>query len=155
MSTKLRLHRSSIRTIVQENNINIALIPDKHYRKTIAYKCATINCHSIVNKTADFKVELIEHNLDVCALRETWIKEGDDTMVIQLCPDGYSFISMPRAGRTGGDIVIVHKSDITLKSKTIYNYQTMECTDFLLNFENVLINLCVIYRPPNTSIVAF
>ena len=130
MSTKLRLHRPSIRTIAWENNINITLIPNKHYRKTIAYKCATINCHSILNKTADFKVELIEHNLDVCALTETWIKEGDDTMAIQLCPDGYCSMSIPRAGRTGGSIVIVHKSDITLKSKTIYNYQTMECTIF-------------------------
>ena len=31
----------------------------------------------------------------------------------------------------------------------------MECTDFLLNFANVLVNLCVINRPPNTGIVAF
>ena len=93
---KLRLHRPSVRFIVQENNINIALIPDKHYRKTIAYKCVTINCCSIVNETADFKVELNEHNLDVCALMETWIKEDDDTMVIQLCPDGYSSMSIPK-----------------------------------------------------------
>ena len=49
----------------------------------------------------------------------------------------------------------MHKSDITLKSKKTYNYQTMECTDFLLNFENILVNLSVIYRPPNTSIVPF
>ena len=52
MSTKLRLHRSNIRTIVQENNIKLAQIPNKHYRKTIAYKCATINCCSIVNKNS-------------------------------------------------------------------------------------------------------
>ena len=76
-------------------------------------------------------------------------------MVIQLCLDGYSSMSIPRAGRTGGGIAIVHKSDFILKSKTIYNYQTMECADFLLDFENVLVNQCVIYRPPNTSIVAF
>ena len=100
-------------------------------------------------------MELTEHNLDVCALTETWIKEGDNTMAIQLCPDGYSSMFIPRAGRLGGGIAIVYKSDITLKSKTIYNYQTMECADFLLDFENVLVNLCVIYRPPNTSIVAF
>ena len=31
----------------------------------------------------------------------------------------------------------------------------MECADFLLDFENVLVNLCVIYRPPNTSIAVF
>ena len=64
-------------------------------------------------------------------------------------------MSIPRAGRTGRGIALVHKSDITLKSKTTYNYQSMECTDFLLNFENVLVNLCVIYGPPNTSIIAF
>ena len=132
MSTKLRLHRPRNRTIVQKNNINIALIPNKHCRKTIDYKCATINCHSIVNKTADFKVEYIEHNLDVCALTETWMKEGDDTTAMQLCPDGYSSVSILRAGRIGGGIAIVHNSDITLRSKTIYNYQTMECEDFCL-----------------------
>ena len=155
MSTNLRLHRPSITTIGQENNINIALIPNKHCRKTIDYKCATINCHSIVNKTADFKVELIEHNLDVCALTETWIKEGDNTMAIQLYTDSYSSMSIPRAGRIGGSTVTVHKSDFILQRQAIYNYQAMQCADFLLDFENVLLNLCVIYRPPNTTIVAF
>ena len=63
-------------------------------------------------------------------------------------------VSIPREGIIGGGIAIVQKSDITLRSKSIYNYQTMECADFLLNFQNMLVNLCVIYRPPDTSIVA-
>ena len=155
MSTKLRLHRPRNRTIVQGNNINIATIVNEHHRKAIDLKCATINSHSIVNKTADFKVELIEHNLDVCSLTETWIREGDDTTAIHLCPDGYSSVPIPREGRIRGGIAIVHKSDITLRSKSIYNYQTMECAEFLLDFQNMLVNLCVIYRPPDTSIVAF
>ena len=71
-----------------------------------------------MNKTADFKVELIEHNLDVCALTETWIKEGDDTTAIQLCPDGYSSVSIPREGRIRAGFAIVHKSAITLRSKS-------------------------------------
>ena len=74
---------------------------------------------------------------------------------ISLYGNGYSSVSIPREGRIGGGIAIVHKSDITLRSKSIYNYQTMECADILLNFQNMLVNLCVIYRPPNTSIVAF
>ena len=49
----------------------------------------------------------------------------------------------------------MHKSDITLRSKSICNYQTMECVDFLLNYQNMLVNLYVIYRPPDTSIAAF
>ena len=89
MSTKLRLHRPSNRTIVQ-GNVNIGLIVNGHCRKAIDHKCATVNCGLIVNKTGDFKLELTEHNLDACALTETWIREGEDTTAIQLCPDGYS-----------------------------------------------------------------
>ena len=38
---------------------------------------ATINCCSIVNKTADFKIDLHAQNVDICALTETWLKEDD------------------------------------------------------------------------------
>ena len=95
-----------------------------------------------MNKTAVFKMELMEHNLDVWALTETWIREGDDTTAIQLSPDGYSSMSIPREGRIGGGIAIVHQSDITLRSKPIYNYQIMECAKFLLDFQNMFVN-CV------------
>ena len=86
---------------------------------------------------------------------ETWIREGDVTTAVQLCPEGYSAVSIPREGKTGGGIGVVYRSDIILKSKSVYNYQSMECADFLLSFQNMSINLCVIYRPPHTSIAAF
>ena len=69
-------------------------------------------------------------------------------MATPLCP-------IPREGRIGGGLAIVHRLDITLRSKSVYNYQTMECADFLLDFQNMLVNLCVIYRPPDTSISSF
>ena len=31
----------------------------------------------------------------------------------------------------------------------------MECADFFLDFQNMLVNLCVIYRPPDTNIAVF
>ena len=84
------------------------------------------------------------------------IREGDDTTTIQFCLDGYFSVTIPREGRIGGGgIAIVHRSDITLRSKSVYNYQTMECAEFLLDFQNMLVNLCVIYRPPDTSIASF
>ena len=124
-------------------------------KKTFDCRCATVNCHSIVNKISDFKVELTDHKFDICALTETWIREGDITTAVQLCPEGYSAVSIPREGRIGGGIAIVYRSDITLRSKSVYNYQSMECADFLLAFQNMLVNLCVIYRPQDTCIVAF
>ena len=54
ISTKLRLHRPSNRTLVQGNNINIVLTVNGYCRKAIDHKCATVNCHSIVNETTEF-----------------------------------------------------------------------------------------------------
>ena len=155
LSMKLRLHRPRNRSLVQGNNVIIPSTVNRLCKKTIDYRCATVNCCSIVNKTSDFKVELMEHNLDVCVLTEIWIREGDETTTIQLCPDSYSSVSIPREGRIVGGIAIVHMSDITLRNNSVYNYQTMECADFLLDFQNMLVNLCVIYRPPDTSIAYF
>ena len=155
LMTKLRLHRPRNRSVVQGNNVYIAPTVNRLCKRTIDYRCTTVNCHSVVNKTSDFKVELMEHNLDVCALTETWIREGDDTTAIKLCLDGYASVSIPREGRISGGIAIVHRLDITLRSKSVHNYQTMECAYFLLYFQNILVNLCVIYRPLDTSIAAF
>ena len=80
-------------------------------------RCATVNCHSIVNKTSEFKVELTDHKLDICALTETWIREGDVTTAVQLCPEGYLAVTIPREGRIGGCIAIVYRSDITFKEQ--------------------------------------
>ena len=74
--TKLRLHRPRNRSLVQGNNVIIASTVNRLCKKTTDYRCATVNCYSIVNKTSDFKVELVEHNLDVCALTETWDQRG-------------------------------------------------------------------------------
>ena len=49
----------------------------------------------------------------------------------------------------------MYRLDIALRSKSVYNYRSMECADFLLAFQNMLVNLCVIYRPPDTCIMAF
>ena len=155
LMNKPRLHRPGNRILDQRNNVKITPTVNMQCKKTFNCRCATVNCHSIVNKTSDFKVELTDHKLDVCALTETWIREGDVTTAIQLCPEGYSAVSIPREGRIGGGIAIVYRSDITLRSKSVYNYQSMECADFLLAFQTMLVNLCVIYRPPDTCVVAF
>ena len=54
-----------------------------------------VNCHSIVNKTADLKAEILDNNIDICALNETWIKQDDNITVLNMCPEGYCAISLP------------------------------------------------------------
>ena len=122
---------------------------------SVLYNASLINCRSVVNKTADLKVELADCNLHVCALTETWLKEGNDITPNQLCLNGYSIASVPRVNRTQGGIALIHKLDITLKAKSVYSYTSMECVDCALCFPTTLINLCIIYWPPNTSVLDF
>ena len=152
---KPRLYRPRNRILAQRNYVKLTPTVNMQCKKTFDCRCGTVNCCSIVNKTSDFKVELTDHKLDICALTETWIREDDVTTAVQLCPEGYSAVSIPREGRIGRGIAIVYRLDITLRSKSVYKYQSMECADFLLVFQNMLVNLCVIYRPPDTCIVAF
>ena len=152
---KPRLHRPRNRFLAQRNYVKITPTVNMQCKKTLDWSFAIVNCHSIVNKTSEFKVELNDHKLDICALTETWIREGDVTTAVQLHPEGYSAVSIPREGRTGGGIAIVYRLDITLRSKSVYIYQSMECADFALAFKNMSVNLCVIYRPPDTCIAAF
>ena len=43
--------------------------------------CAVVNCRSVGNKINDIKLEIYNHNLDLCALTETWIKEDENNTI--------------------------------------------------------------------------
>ena len=108
-------------------------------------KAGLINCRSVVKKTADLKVELVDCNLHICALTETWLKEGNDMTRNQLCLEGYSIASVPRVNRAEGGMALNHKLGIKLKAKTVYSDASMECADFILCLLTTLINLFIIY----------
>ena len=71
-------------------------------QKEIITHFATINCCSIVNKAADFKMDLHTQNVDICALTETWLKEDDAITPMEMCPAGYASLSVPQTDRSGG-----------------------------------------------------
>ena len=62
----------------------------------------------------------------------TLLKEVDDMTPNQLCLEDYSIALVPKVHRAGRDIALTYKSDIKLKTKTIYSYASMECADFIL-----------------------
>ena len=115
--------------------------------------CAVVNCRSVGNKINDIKHEIYNHNLDLCALTETWIKEGENTTIPNhLCPPGHNTISIPHINRIGGVIALVYRSNLDVKN-TFYTSETMECVDFNLNLDRHNILLAVTYRPPDTSVL--
>ena len=117
--------------------------------------CALINCRSVINKSTDLQVELVQNKIDICSLTETWIKEDDTTAEFQICPPGYKAISVPRSNKQGGGIAIVYKDFITIQRSNTYDYSTMECSDFAVSLPGLSLNMAVIYRPPDKSVLSF
>ena len=116
---------------------------------------ALINCRLAVNKTQDIQFELVNNNLDLCALIETWMKEGDTITSTRLCPHGYKSLSIPRHDKVGGDIAIVYKSKFKISIAVGQLYKTMESTCFSVNTGNRIVNLIAIYRPLDSNVLEF
>ena len=50
---------------------------------------ATINCESSNNKAAIIADYILEQDLDICCLTETWLNSNDPVTNGELCPNGY------------------------------------------------------------------
>ena len=93
----------------------------------------------------------------MCAVTETWLKEDDEYGQHEIPPLGFKIISKPRYdGRQGGRIALIYKENYTINDHKINNKSKyMELSAFDLCIQDHVINLLVIYRYPNTSVVSF
>ena len=118
---------------------------------------ATINTRYICSKINQFQHYLLENSIDVCAVTETWLKEDDEYVLHDILPPGFKIISKPRCdGRLGRGIALIYKENYTINDHKINtNTQYMELSTFDLHIQDCVIDLLVIYRYPNTSVVSF
>ena len=117
--------------------------------------CALVNTRSCIRKTQDIQHLLTNRNLDICALIETWIKTNDNITPIQLCPQGYKYLSTSRTDKQGGGIVLLFKEGLNVKQDMKYDFTSMECTGYLISLPGQQVKLCLIYRPPEKSVLDF
>ena len=150
-------HASNLNLLPSINKANLKTIQlvDNTTGKSRSLQCATINCRSIINKSANLKVEISNKNFDLCALTKTWIKEEDTIIPLALCPSGYKSISIPWQNRLGGGIAIIYRNTLSLSHNSTYNFQSMECSDFRLDLPSQCVNLAIIYRPPDRKFQQF
>ena len=123
--------------------------------KNQSLQCATINCRSTINKSADLKCEISNKNINLCVLTEIWIKEDDMITPLELCPPGYKSISIPHQKQMGGGVAIIYRDTLNLNQNSTYNFQSMKCSDFRLDLPSRCVNLAIIYRPPDRRFQQF
>ena len=113
-----------------------------------------INARSVKNKTSDIEHIVMDRNIDMLFITETWLNEkGDESIIASLTPSGYSFKSFPRKNRRGGGVGVLMKTQYLHQILDIkeHNNSSFESFQVNVNINNQCHIFMCVYRPPRSK----
>ena len=111
-------------------------------------KLCLFNAQSVRNKSDVLADYILQQDIDICSLVETWLKPSDTVVMGILTPPGYKLHTCHQLSRSGGGVAVLHKegfksSHISSGKKQSYEFIEMELSNHSTKFK-----LLVLYRPP-------
>jgi exonuclease III len=154
--TVLSKYRRPSPSVASANRDNvITIIPGSVNRsdKQKDIKPATIgvvNARSIMNKAEAIADHIIDNQLDILAITETWIpvSRSNCPTVKNVAPPGYSITHNPRPNRRGGGVGIVYRDTFGIKVMDKFKAKSFESLEVKLTVNSTCLRIAVIYRPP-------
>ena len=109
-----------------------------------------LNARSIINKTLQIKDFVVDKNIDILALTETWLKPDDrsDYTIRDISPTGYAFVHTPRPNGNGGGVGLLYRKNLKMEQIKSDPFKSFEFKELLLHSSASIIRIIVIYRPP-------
>jgi hypothetical protein len=90
----------------------------------------------------------------VLFITETWLRnepEFDNAVLMDACPSGYKYISVPRADKKGGGIAIIYKPSVSItKVNNERKFSSFEYSINLIKLASITVAVTLIYRPPHS-----
>ena len=130
---------SSSTTVALKNSINAALL----------------NVCSIRNKCDDILDLIIDNNLHILCLVETWLQNGQSSVIESFVPDTHTFHHVPRPVSRGGGVGIVISRNFENIKFYDRSCEQFECIELHATCHRMKMVFNVIYRPPNKNIGDF
>ena len=111
-----------------------------------------MNTRLVKNKIMKVKDFVVDHDIDILAITETWLRPGniDEVDIGTLCPTGYRFFHVPRSYSLGGGVGLLFKETINVNSQITDTFESFEYMDARPRCLQG-IRILVIYRPPGRS----
>ena len=135
-------------TSVNHKNLIQVRADTSSFAKSLSTFCL-INTQSVRNKIELVKDFILEHDIDICALTETWLSKFDEPVVQQLQPDGYKLLHVDRTDRSGGGVAVLCRCSTHPVVSSEAKFTSFESINIKLKIHQTFINLVVIYRPPS------
>ena len=108
-----------------------------------------LNAQSIRNKTTEMHEYIMEKDIDILAITETWLKSGDLRKLKEATPKTHKFKHISRQSRWAGGVAIVYKSSLNLDVKPVsYVAKSFEMMEAGVISGSTSIGLIILYRPP-------
>ena len=114
------------------------------------------NVRSIKNKDHILRQSILENNIDVSFVSETWLKELDsneeDHAWVDCCEintNGLGFSSIPRKARRGGGIGLIYKKHYKINCIKVVSETDIEAAIWELKSDQVHFYVCGVYRSPS------
>ena len=113
-----------------------------------------LNARSINNKALFIKDYVVDHQIDILGITETWTRsDGESNRVVnELSPRGYSFIHVPRKKRSGGGIGLLYNTSLKIERVDCNSYASFEYLEVKLHTASTVVRVVVVYRPPSSKV---
>ena len=109
-----------------------------------------------LNKPAVLQHFIIDSNIDIIALSETWLSpEPALSTLNSLTPTNFSLIHAPRHGKTGGGLAFIYRSSYKVSKLPISEFTSFESLAVRITLASSSLTILNIYRPPSTSKTVF
>ena len=125
------------------------------HSKRTSSSFSLLNCRYLCNKTDAIKDYVVDNDIDILAVTETWLRPDPlDALVIgNFIPTGYRFHHIARDTR-GGGIGLLHKNALDINqdsSAFLKRFQSFEVIGLKLNWHSICVRILVIYRAPSAT----
>ena len=104
------------------------------------------NARSICNKTVGVLEMIKDHNISICCVTETWLKNSDKAKFAEIHDAQFDVFNAPRKGRGGGVGFIFDPSRINPIRNNVKSHSSFEALECIINSVQKPIRLCTIYR---------
>ena len=115
-------------------------------------KIGIANVRSTKGKTKEILHHVIEENLDLTLLSETWIDNDDDITKAKLKTENLKYMGNKERSHKGGGLGIIYKTTFTISMLTCGEIQSFEYCIFKIGIEvSKHLTILLIYRPPYSA----